>query len=75
VREVLVKAYNSISKVKRYYILLRHLYKILQDKLQNEKLDKEVILQMAIKAINDIIRLDKLMLMLLIFKLYFKIID
>ena len=29
VKEILVKAYNSISKVKRYYILLRHLYKIL----------------------------------------------
>jgi hypothetical protein len=33
VKEVLIKAYNSISKVKRYYILLRRLYKILQDKL------------------------------------------
>jgi hypothetical protein len=30
---------------------------------------------MAIKAINNIIRLDKLMLTLLIFELYLKIID
>jgi hypothetical protein len=75
VREVLVKAYNSISKVERYYALLRHLYKILQGKLQNEKLNKEVILQMAVKAINDIARPDKLMLTLLVFGLYPRIID
>jgi hypothetical protein len=75
VREVLVKAYNSISKVKRYYILLRRLYKILQDKLQNKKLNKEVILQIAIKAINDIIRPDKLVPTLLVFGLYLKIIN
>jgi hypothetical protein len=75
VKEVLVKAYNSISKVKRYYALLRRLYEILQDELQNEKLDKEVILQIAIKAINDIIRPDKLMLTLLVFGLYPRIID
>ena len=74
-REVLVKAYNSISKVERYYALLRRLYKILQDKLQDEKLDKEIILQIAIKAINDITRLDKLVLMLLIFRSYLKIIN
>ena len=75
VREVLVKAYNSISKVERYYALLRRLYEILQDELQNKKLDKEVILQIAIKAINDIARLNKLILILLIFGLYPKIIN
>jgi hypothetical protein len=75
VKEVLVKAHNSISKVERYYILLKHLYKILQDKLQDEKLDKEVILQIAVKAINDTIRPDKLVLTLLIFRSYPKIID
>jgi hypothetical protein len=75
VREVLVKAYNSISKVERYYALLRRLYEILQDKLQDKKLNKEVILQIVIKAINDIIRPDKLMLTLLIFKSYFRITD
>jgi hypothetical protein len=75
VREVLVKAYNSISKVERYYILLRRLYEILQGELQNKKLDKEVILQIVIKAINDIARPDRLMLMLLVFRLYPRIID
>ena len=75
VREVLVKAYNSISKVERYYTLLRRLYEILQDKLQDKKLDKEIILQIAIKAINNITRPDKLVLTLLVFRLYLKITD
>jgi hypothetical protein len=75
VKEVLVKAYNSISKVERYYTLLKRLYEILQDKLQDEKLDKEVILQMVIKAINDIARPDRLMPTLLIFRSYPRIID
>ena len=43
--------------------------------MQDKKLDKEVILQIVIKAINDIIRPDKLMLILLIFRLYLKITD
>jgi len=75
VKEVLVKAYNSISKVERYYILLRRLYEILQDELQDKRLDKEVILQIAIKAINDTIKPDGLILTLLVFGLYPKIID
>ena len=74
-KEVLVKAYNSISKVERYYILLRRLYEILQDELQDKRLDKEVILQIAIKAINDTIKPDGLILTLLVFGLYPKIID
>ena len=74
-KKVLVKAHNSISKVERYYTLLRRLYEILQDKLQDKKLNKEVILQIVVKAINDIARPDKLMLMLLIFGLYPKITD
>jgi hypothetical protein len=48
---------------------------MLQDKLQDKRLNKEVILQIAIKAINNIIRLDKLVLILLVFRLYLKIID
>jgi hypothetical protein len=51
------------------------LYKILQDKLQDEKLDKEVILQIVVKAINDTTRPDKLVPTLLIFRSYPKITD
>ena len=33
VKEVLVKAYNSVGKVEKYYSLLRHAYEILRDEL------------------------------------------
>ena len=75
VKEVPVKAYNSISKVERYYAPLRRLYKILQDKLKEEKVNKEMILQIAIKAINNIARLDSLILTLLVFGAYLQITD
>ena len=74
-KEVPVKAYNSISKVERYYAPLRRLYKILQDKLKEEKVNKEMILQIAIKAINNIARLDSLILTLLVFGAYLQITD
>jgi len=43
--------------------------------LQDEKLDKEMILQMVVKAVNDIAGLDELVLMLLVFGLYPRITD
>jgi hypothetical protein len=53
VKEVLVEAHNSIGQVERYYTPLRHAYEIIQDKLKDEHIDKEIMLQMAVKAIND----------------------
>jgi len=35
VKEVTVKAYNSIKKVERYYTPLRHVYKIISLKLKD----------------------------------------
>jgi len=34
VKEVPIKAYNSIRKVERYYALLRHVYKIISLELK-----------------------------------------
>ena len=34
VKEVPIKAYNSVGKVERYYILLRRIYKIISLKLK-----------------------------------------
>ena len=42
VKEVPVKAYNSIRKVERYYMLLRHVYKIIS--LELEDTSKELTL-------------------------------
>jgi hypothetical protein len=44
VKEVLVKAYNSVGQVKRYYVLLRHAYEIIHDELEDKHIDKEMML-------------------------------
>jgi len=73
VKEVSVKAYNSISKVEKYYAPLWRLYKILRDKLKEENLNKELILQIAVKAINDIARPNSLVPTLLVFGVYLRL--
>jgi hypothetical protein len=71
VKEVLVKAHNSISKVKRYHSLLQQTYKILSSELPSA--NKEAILQITVKAVNDLARPDGIMPTLLIFKAYSRI--
>ena len=44
IKEVPVEAYNSVGLVKRYYAPLRRLYEIIQDKLKDEHIDKEIVL-------------------------------
>jgi hypothetical protein len=68
VKEVPIKAYNSIRKVERYYALLRRVYKIIS--LELEDASKELTLQMAVKAINDSAGLDRLVPTLLVFGAY-----
>jgi len=53
VKEVPVIAYDSVGKVERYYSPLRCSYEIFRDNLQDENLEKEIILQMAVKAVNE----------------------
>ena len=42
IKEVLIKAHNSVGKVERYYTLLQQVYKILSNELLNT--NKEIIL-------------------------------
>jgi hypothetical protein len=44
VEEVLVEAYNSVGQVERYYAPLRRAYEIIQDKLEDKHIDKEIML-------------------------------
>jgi len=67
----LVKAYHLINKVKRYYRPLRRAYEIVTEKYL-ELFDTNQ-LQMAIKAINNIIKSNGLIPTLLIFRAYLKI--
>ena len=57
--------------VKRYYRLIRKAYSIITTKIPN--LSKDMALQMAFKAINDIVRPDKLVLTLLVYSIYLQI--
>ena len=58
----------SIRKVEHYYTVLRRAYQIVSKKLLN--LDKEMALQIAIKAVNNIIGPNRLIPTLLIFSAF-----
>ena len=68
VKEVPIKAYNNIKKVKQYHAPLCHIYKIISLELKDT--NKELTLQMAVKAINDSASLDGLIPILLVFNAY-----
>jgi hypothetical protein len=68
VKKVPVKAHNSIGKVERYYGLLRQAYKILSSKLLSA--NKEAILQIAVKAVNDSAGPNSIVPTLLVFGAY-----
>ena len=66
---VLVEAYWLIGKVERYYAVLCRAYQIISKKLPN--LNKKMVLQIAIKAVNNIAGLNGLIPILLIFSAFF----
>ena len=68
-KTVLVEAHQSIRKVEYYYIVLRRTYQIIFKELPD--LNKEIALQMAVKAVNNIAGLNGLVLTLLIFSTFF----
>ena len=68
VKEVPIKAHNSIRKVERYYMPLCHAYKIISSELKG--VSEELTLQMAVKAVNDFTGLNGLVFMLLVFGTY-----
>ena len=69
VKEVPIKAYNSIRKVEWYYIPLHYIYKIISLKLKG--INKELTLQMTVKAVNNFISLNRLIPILVVFSAYF----
>src|SRR6266487_5250031 len=70
IKEVLVEAHNSVGLVERYHAPLRRLYEIIQDELKDEYIDKEMILQMAVKAVNDSVGPNGIVPTLLVFGVY-----
>jgi predicted ATP-grasp superfamily ATP-dependent carboligase len=64
-KTVPVEVHWLIGKVERYYVVLCRAYQIISKELPD--LDKEMALQMAIKAINNIAGLNGLVPILLVF--------
>ncbi len=76
IKAVFVETHWSIDVVERYHVELRRTYQMISDDLTtesiNETINKEIVLQMIVKAINDTVDSDDLMLILLIFEIYFR---
>ena len=68
VKEVFIKVHNSIRKVEWYYMPLHHIYKIIS--LELKSVSKDLILQIAVKAINNSASPDRLVPILLVFGAY-----
>ena len=71
VKIVLIEAYNFVGIVERYYRLIRRAYSIIIAKIPS--ISKDMALQMAFKAINDIARPNRLILTLLVYSTYSRI--
>ena len=67
-KAVPVKAHWSIRLVERAHPALRRAYQIIMDKCKD--IQKELALQMAVKAVNDIAGPDGLIPTLLVYKAY-----
>ncbi len=78
IKIVSIEAHWSIDIVERYHAELRRAYQMIAENLVNEinesdnetRINKEIMLQMIIKAINDTADFDELMSTLLVFDAY-----
>ena len=68
--EVPVEAHHSVGRVERYHDPLRRAYKCIVSDMKELGTDKHIMLQMAIKAINDTAGPDGLVPTLLVFGAY-----
>jgi hypothetical protein len=73
IKTALVEAHHSIGMVKRYHDSLRRVYAIITAEISS--IDLEIALQMAFKVINDSAGLDGLVLTLLVFGVYPRMIE
>jgi hypothetical protein len=72
IKTILVETHHSIEMMKRYHDSLRRMYAIITTEISN--IDLEIALQMTFKILNDSIEPDDLILTLLIFEEYSRMI-
>jgi hypothetical protein len=70
-KKIPVEVYHNISKIKCYHMLLWRAYNILIKELLD--MDRNILLQIIIKTINNTTSLNGLILILLIWGIYLKI--
>jgi hypothetical protein len=68
------EAYNSISKVEQYHVLLRRVCEIIRNKFQNN-ISAKLALQIVVKIVNDSAGPDGIIPTLLVFGAYPQITD
>ena len=69
-KSVLVEAHWSIGMVERAHPVLQRAYQIIADELKGETVSKHILLQMAVKAVNDTMGPDGLVPTLLVYGAY-----
>ncbi len=73
IKTIFTETHHSIKMMKRYHDSFCRMYAIITIKISN--IDLEIILQMTFKTLNDSIEFDKLIFILLMFDVYFQIIE
>ncbi len=73
IKTMLIKTHHSIEMMKRYHDSLRRIYSIIAIEISD--IDFEIVLQMTFKALNDSIEFDELILILLVFEIYLRMIE
>jgi hypothetical protein len=73
VKTVFIETHHSIEMMKRYHDSLRRIYLIIAIEISD--IDFEIVLQMTFKALNDSIEFDELILILLVFEIYSRMIE
>jgi hypothetical protein len=68
-KEMPVEVYWVLGKIKYLYRPLRRVFEILKAEI-SYCIDDKIILQMAIKALNDTVGLNGIILTLLVFRAY-----
>jgi hypothetical protein len=74
-KSVPVEAYWSVGLVERYHQPLRRAYHIIQEEIKEPGFNRDMVLQIAVKAVNDIAGPDGIVPILLVFGTYPRITD
>ena len=73
VRNAFVETHHSIDMIEKYHDSLRRIYNIIIEKIFD--IESELILQITFKTFNDSIKFNDFVFILLIFDVYFKMIE